>query len=75
MLNKVIKKNPNSENIENLNFKDGSKTYSSKKAMANGFNNFYLSTGPNLADNIIPTSHSNISCDIYLKEKNINSMF
>ena len=73
ILNQVIKKNRSSENIENLKFKEGSKTYSSEKAIANGFNNFFVSIGPNLADNI--TSHSKNSCDIYLKEKNINSMF
>ena len=57
ILNQVIKKNQSSENIENLNFKEGSKTYSSEKAKANGFNKFFVSIGPNLADNI--TSHSN----------------
>ena len=73
ILNQVIKKNRSSENIENLNFREGSKTYNSENTIANGFNKFFVSIGPNLADNI--TSHSNNFCDIYLKEKNINSMF
>ena len=64
ILNQVIKKNRSSVNIENLKFKEGSKTYSSEKAIANGFNKFFVSIGPNLADNI--TSHSKNSCDIYI---------
>ena len=67
ILNDIIKRKQNSANIPSEFVSDG-KIIKGKSDVANGFNDFFVNIGPNLAKQI-PT-HNNINITNYMGERN-----
>ena len=72
VLNDVIKKKSNASNIPN-EFISDEKIVKGRKEIANGFNDFFVNIGPNLAGNI--KEHNDIDVTNYMSESNNNTMF
>lgn len=71
ILNEVIKRKHQSPNYPDT-FINDTKQITDQKQIANGFNNFFVNVGPNLAAKI-PNNCGSVSK--YLGDKNMNSMF
>ena len=71
VVNSVIKKRNNS-NFPNV-FSQNGKSIKDSVAIANGFNNFFVNVGPNLAKDI--PKFENINVVDYMDGSNENSMF
>ena len=73
ILNKVIRGSPSTDKIPEI-FINNNSEISDKKEIANGFNNFFVNVGPNLAREI--KNPSNISVEDYMEQQsNRNTMF
>lgn len=72
ILNSIIGKNKNQKKYPEQ-FKQNNSIITNKKDISNGFNNFFVNIGPDLAKSIIPQENSDIKD--YLKESTSKSMF
>jgi hypothetical protein len=74
ILNSVIKRKSYNTGVTDQFVSKDNKILTDKKDIANGFNEFFVNVGPELAKKIEPPD-SNISVNSYIKTRNMNSMF
>ena len=72
ILNSIIGKKKTSNAYPEI-FKHKDKIYKSEKEISNGFNDFFVNVGPDLAKNIV--APDNVDIDKYLNNRTVNSMF
>ena len=72
ILNSIIGKKKSSNAYPEI-FKHKNKIFKTDIEISNGFNDFFVNVGPDLANNIV--APDNVNIDKFLNKRNVNSMF